>query len=259
MNMTSRWKSAVAAAGGAAVAAVAVIALSNGSTGPAGATVPPDTTTPGQSGAEDTATRSITVTGHGTVTVVPDIATLNAGVQATAPTAVEALDTVATNSQDLVATLTGLGIAEEDIQTSGLNLFPTFDSDGREITGYQASTSVNVTIRDVEAVGGVIDGLEGFVGEELTLGGISFGYDDPEAVLGDARSAAIENARTRAEQYATAAGAEVGEILRIVEGSTPQVFRDAGFAAEDAAAASVAIEPGTQDLAADVTVVFEMD
>ena len=79
-------------------------------------------------------------------------------------------------------------------------------------------------------------------------------------MLGDARTAAIENARTRAEQYAEAAGTEVGEIVRIVEGSPPQVFPvDAGFAADEAARASVAIEPGTQDLAADVTVVFAMD
>ena len=56
---------------------------------------------------------------------------------------------------------TALGIAEEDIQTSGLNLFPMFDSNGREITGYQASTNVNVTVRDVEAVGAVVDGLQG--------------------------------------------------------------------------------------------------
>ena len=89
----------------------------------------------------------------------------------------------------------GCGIAEEDIQTSGLSLWPTFGNDGREITGYQASTNVTSPIRDVEAVGAVVDALKGFVGEELTLGGISFSYDDPEAVLGEARTAAIDNAR----------------------------------------------------------------
>ena len=134
-----------------------------------------------------------------------------------------------------------------------------FGSNGQEITGYQASTSVNVTVRDVEAVGPVVDGLKAFVGEELTLGGISFSYDDPEAVLAEARTAAIENARVRAEQYAAAAGTEVGEILRIIEGSAPQTpVRSTEFAADEAARAQVAIEPGTQDLAADVTVVFAM-
>ena len=253
--MTSRLKIAAAAAGGAAVAAVAMLALSNGVTSPAGAT--PDTTVPDEV-AVDAPTRSITVTGHGTVTVVPDIASLNAGVQASAPTAVEALDSVSANSQDLVATLTGLGIAEEDIQTSGLSLYPMFGNDGRAITGYQAATNVNVTVRDVESVGEVVDGLKGFVGEELTLGGISFSYDDPEAVLEAARTQAIDNARTRAEQYAAAAGTDLGEIMRIVEGSAPQMPFPVEFAADEASRSQVAIEPGTQDLGADVTVVFAM-
>ena len=69
---------------------------------------------------------------------------------------------------------------------------------------------------------------------------------------------AIANARVRAEQYAEAAGAEVGDILRIVEGSVsdPVVFREAAPMAADAS--GVAIAPGSQDLSADVTVVFAM-
>ena len=105
----------------------------------------------------------------------------------------------------------------------------------------------------------MLDALKGFVGEELTLGGISFSYDDPDAVLGDARTAAIENAKTRAEQYATAAGTEVGAILRIIESTvpTPVFAREAAVPAGDAAAA-IAIEPGSQELAVDVSVVFAM-
>ena len=107
----------------------------------------------------------------------------------------------------------------------------------------------------------MLDGLQGLVGEELTLGGISFSYDDPEAVMADARTAAIENAKVRAGQYADAAGAELGEILRIVESSvaTPVFAREMSVAQDSAAGAPMAIEPGSQDLAADVSVVFAMD
>ena len=171
------------------------------------------------------------------------------------------MDTVSTKSQALVDTLKGLGIAAEDIQTSGLSLYPSFTNDGSTINGYQAATNVSVTVRDVTQVGAVLDGLKGFVGEELTLGGISFSYDDPEAVLAEARAAAIENATVRAGQYADAAGAELGEILRIVESSvaTPVFAREMSVAQDSAAAAPMAIEPGSQDLAADVSVVFAMD
>jgi uncharacterized protein YggE len=256
--MTSRWKIALASAAGAAVAAVAVIALSDRAFDDAGA-VPDDSVPSASETTGEAGERSITVSGHGTVQVIPDVANISAGVQANADSAVEAMDTMGTQSQALVDTLKGLGIAEEDIQTSGLSLWPTFGNDGQSVTGYQASTNVNVTIRDVDSVGEVVDALKGFVGEQLTLGGISFSYDDPEAVLGEARVAAIENARTRAEQFAEAAGTEVGEILRIVESTVPTPIFAREVAADMAQAApSVAIEPGSQDLAVDVTVVFAM-
>lgn len=255
--MTSRWNIALASAAGAALAAVAVIALSGRASEDATATPPDDSVPAGATTADDR--RTITVSGRGTVAVVPDIADISAGVQSQAPTAGEALDTIGTKSTALVDTLKGLGIAAEDIQTSGLSLYPNYGTNGTNINGYNASTNVSVTIREVDRVGEVVDALQGFVGEELTLGGISFSYDDPEAVLGDARTAAIGNARARAEQFATAADAELGEILRIIEGSVPTpIFARAEEFAADSAAPAVAIEPGSQDLAVDVSVVFEM-
>jgi uncharacterized protein YggE len=257
--MSTRWKTAMAAAGGAAVAAVAVIALSGRASEDAGATVPPDSTPTSTPVTGTTGDGTITVDGHGTVSVVPDTADLSTGVQAQADTATAALDTVGTSSQELIATLEGSGIATDDIRTSGLSLWPTYGNDGQRITGYQASTSVTATIREVSEVGAVVDALKGIVGEELTINGISFSYDDPESVLGEARAGAIANAKVRAEQYAAAAGAEVGAIVRIVEGSVsdPVVLREmaAGAPAMDS---SVAVAPGSQDLSADVTVVFAM-
>jgi uncharacterized protein YggE len=258
--MSTRWKTALAAAGGAAVAAVAVIALSGRASEDADATVPPDATPATTPVEGSTGEGTITVNGHGTVTVVPDTAELSTGVQAQADSATAALDTVGSSSQDLVSTLTGVGIAADDIQTSGLSLWPTYGDDGQRITGYQASTSVTATIRDVAHVGEVVDALKGSVGEELTINGISFSYDDPEAVLAEARAGAIANASVRAAQYAEAAGVEVGDVLRIIEGSVsdPIVVREMATAAP-AADQSVAVAPGSQELAADVTVTFEME
>jgi len=254
--MTTRWTAAVVAAIAAATGAVAVLATTAGSG--AGATVPPDSV-PGQDEESDTDRRTIVVNGRGTVTVTPDIANLSLGVQTTAPTGTEALDTVGEQSTALVATLTGLGIEDADVQTSGLNLYPQYGDDGVVVTGYNASVNVEVTVRDVTRVGEIVDGAQGFVGEGLTIGGISFSYDEPEAVLEDARIAAVENAAVRAGQYAEAAGVELGEVVRIIEpapsGPIPLDFAGR-FAADEAAGASVAVEPGSQELAADVTVVY---
>jgi uncharacterized protein YggE len=259
--MSNRWKLAIAGAVSAAVAAVAVIALSAWASEPAAAT--PDTTTtvpaPGGDGAT-TGERTITVSGHGTVSVVPDTADLMAGVQAQAATATEALDTVASKSQALIDTLKGTGIAAEDIQTAGLSLYPTYGNDGQNISGYQASTNVTATIDDVTTVGDVVDALKSLVGDQLTLQGVSFSYKDPEAVMADARTAALANAKVRAEQYAAAAGVELGGVLRIVETSvaSPVMYRELAAAAPAADSAKVAVEPGSQDLAADISVVYEM-
>jgi uncharacterized protein YggE len=255
--MSNRWKLAIAGAVSAAVAAVAVIALSTWASAPAAAVPDTTTTTPADPGATE---RTITVNGHGTVSVVPDTADLMAGVQAQAATATEALDTVGTKSQALIDTLKGTGIAPDDIQTAGLSLFPTYGNDGQNITGYQASTNVTATISDVTKVGDVVDALKSLVGEQLTLQGVSFSYQDPETVMAAARTAALANAKVRAEQYAEAAGVELGAVLRIVEGSvsSPVQFRELAGGAAPAADAKVAVAPGSQDLAADVNVVYAM-
>ncbi len=265
--MTNRWKLAIAGAVSAAVAAVAVIALSAWASPPAAAVPEPSTTAPVDLPAEPTAgdptgatERTITVSGHGTVSVVPDTADLMAGVQAQAATATDALETVGTKSQALIDTLKGSGIAAEDIQTAGLSLYPTYGNDGQNITGYQASTSVTATIDDVTKVGDVVDALKGLVGEQLTLQGVSFSYQEPETVMAEARTAALANAKVRADQYAKAAGVELGGVLRIVESSvaSPVMYRELAGAAPTAADSKVAVAPGSQDLAADVSVVYAM-
>ena len=94
---------------------------------------------------------------------------------------------------------------------------------------------MTATIDDVTKVGDVVDALKSLVGEELTLQGVSFSYKDPEAVMADARTAALANAKVRAEQYAEAAGVELGGVLRIVEGAspTPVQFRELAAAGAD--------------------------
>jgi uncharacterized protein len=252
--MNTRWKIAVASALAAGVAAVATAALVGGDNDVATATVPPDST----AATEKPPQRSITVTGHGTVDVVPDIADLSMGVQATAPTGKEVMTTVEQKSQQLVDALKRAGIDEKDIQTSGLSLYPNYSRNGNNITGYTASVDVDVRARDIDQVGELLDAVQGMVGEGLTIGGISFSYESPEAVLEQARVAAIDNARTRAQQYAGAAGAEVGDVLKIVEISSaaPPVPYEMRAAAADGA---IAIQPGSQELSADVSVVFAME
>ena len=247
--MTNRWKSTIcgAAAAGVAFAAMAFAAA------PGSVAAAPPTSEPASpaAGAEGT----ITVTGTGTVRVEPDTAVVTLGVQANAATGAEAMDQVNASSEALTEALIAEGIAEEDIQTSGLSLWTTTDDRG-EVNGYQASLSVNVTVRDITAVGPTIDAAQQAAGPGFTIGGVTFSFTDPESVLEPARVDAVELARTKAEQYAAAAGLTLGDVVSIVEGSaTPPIFDER----VEAAAADVAgpsISPGQLDLTVDVTVTF---
>ena len=252
--MNTRLKIAMVAAVSASLAAVAAITLVGGGDDRATATVPPDATEP----TEDPMERSITVTGHGTVKVTPDVADLWLGVQTTAKTGDAAMSTIETKSRDLVNRLKELGIAAEDIQTSGLSLYPNYGQNGRTINGYTASVDVSVRVRQIDRIGEQLDSIQALVGDELTIGGISFSYEDPEAVLEQARIAALENARARAGQYAAAAGTEVGEIVKIVETPAGGPIPYAMDMAAPEGEGRLAIEPGSQELVVDVSVVFAM-
>jgi uncharacterized protein YggE len=239
---------------GAAVVSLAAVA---GLPRIASATVPPTSGPPAPSpsaGGDGT----ITVAATGTVRVDPDTAVVTLGVQANAPTGAEAMELVNSSSAALTEALIDAGIAEDDIQTSGLNLWTTTDDRG-EINGYQASLSVTVTIRDIDAVGATIDAAQQAAGSGFTIGGVSFSFAEPETVLEEARIEAVELARTKAEQYAAAAGLTLGDVVGIVEaGSMPPIPVDATFrvTAEDAAAAGPSISPGQLDLTVDVSVTF---
>ena len=199
---------------------------------------------------------TITVAATGTVRVDPDTAVVTLGVQANAPTGAEAMEQITTSSAALTEALLDAGIAEEDIQTSGLNLWTTTDDRG-EVNGYQASLSVSVTIRDIAAVGSTIDAAQQAAGPGFTIGGVSFSFADPETVLEQARIDAVDLARTKAEQYAVAAGLTLGDVVAIVEaGSSPPIPVDARFEVAAADAAGPAISPGQLDLTVDVSVTF---
>ena len=159
--------------------------------------------------------RTITVTGQGSATVKPDIATVQLGVSVNRPTADAALQQANTSAAALIDALKGAGVADDDIVTSNLSIWPQWDNS--RVTGYTASNSVSVTVRDIDQTGPVIDAAAAAAGTDIAISGISFGLDDPEQVMSAARADAMANAAKRAGEFAAAAGAGVGTVLQISE------------------------------------------
>jgi len=208
--------------------------------------------------AEDAPRRTITVTATGNVTVEPDQARISSGVTSEAATAREALTRNSASMQKVIDELKGSGIDSKDIQTSSFRVEPRYtrpaEGHAPKIDGYTVSNEVQVLVRDLDKLGEIFDRL-------VTAGanrsaGLNFEVSKAETLLDDARKEAVANARRRAELYAAAAGAEVGEVLTITEGpgEPPRPI----FAARAMKAQAAPIERGTETLEASVTITWAL-
>ncbi len=204
----------------------------------------------------------ITVTGEGRVAAAPDMATIMLGVTTQADTADAALSDNSARVAEIMARLKEAGIADRDVQTSGLSLNPQFsyDSSGSDATpdilGFIASNNVTVRVRALDGLGSVLDTV--VKNGANTLNGLTFGLTAPEPVLDEARKLAVLEARRKAELYAAAAGLSLGPVLTIAESSgysepMPMFRADAAMSA-----GAVPVASGELGVSAMVTIEFEL-
>jgi uncharacterized protein YggE len=217
---------------------VAAAALALGATG---------TTTTAAATTSADPSAGVHVTGLGGVTGRPDVLRFTVGVEVTADTVDEALSQANAAAERLLATLRDRGIAEEDLQTAGVQVFPRYDDRGRQVTGYVVGEDVNVTVRDLDAAGETISAAVEAGGEAARLSGVTFALEDDEELLAAARERAFAQARTEAEQYADLVGRDLGEVLSVRETLQPSEPMAYAARAESAAgaAADVPLAPGS--------------
>jgi len=203
------------------------------------------------------ALHTITVTGTAAVTRVPDVARVSVGVSVTKPSVKAARDAVGKSMSAIIAGIKALGVDEKDIKTTSIDLSPQYNSGGTKIVGYRMSEQLQITVRDLDKAGDVVDTATAKGATEVN--GLWFEVGDPTRAMDEARAAAIAQARTSAKKMAAAAGVSVGAVVSISESSAsspgPYYY---GAAARDAAALTP-VERGTQDVQATVTVIFEID
>jgi uncharacterized protein YggE len=200
------------------------------------------------------------ISATGEVTRVPDLAIISAGVQTLQPTATGAIEENATRMERVRAALKRAGIADRDIQTSSINLYPDYRQDERtggnpQLIGYRAQNEVTVKFRDIANTGKILDALVAQGANQIN--GPMLSIDKPEAALDEARTQALANARSRAELYARATGKKVGRILAISEsgGGVPgPIYARAAMVAE-----SSKIDAGEQALSITLSVTFELE
>jgi hypothetical protein len=210
--------------------------------------------------AEEVVSRFITMNGHGEVRRAPDLATISMGVTTQAEMAAAALDANSQTMQVMLSALKQTGIADNDVQTTDFLVQPRLDYGNNtgqppKTVGYDVTNQVTVTVRDLSALGAILD--KAVQSGSNQVSGISFSVKNPESALDEARQKAVADAVRKAEVYAAAAGVRLGRIMSISEstampGPVPMRAR-----AMDAAAAPP-IAAGEQTLGLDVTINWEI-
>ena len=200
------------------------------------------------------------VTAEGRTTRTPDLATLRAGVVTQAATASQAFSANSRQMAAVIAAVRKAGVAPRDLQTASVSLQPQYRYEPNQapvLTGYQASNTVTVRLRDIAQAGSVVDALVTAGANQVD--GPTLSLAEPDAALDEARRDAVARARARADLYAKAAGLSVVRVLSIAEngaeaGPTPPPMMMARERAD--AAPQTEIAPGERDVTARLSVRF---
>lgn len=199
----------------------------------------------------------VEVTGVGHATAVPDVLHAHLAGHAVAATVGEAFEKANSSSRQMVAALRSHGVADQDLRTTEIHLYPAENEKLRIASGYSATVSVQAVLRDLSDAGTVLAAVVAAGGDASRINGVSLAHSAPEGALTEARAAAWEDAVSQAEQYASLAARSLGPIRSIREEGYPGYSRGRQLSgAVDFSAAH--IEAGSEAITIAVTVRWEL-
>jgi uncharacterized protein YggE len=206
---------------------------------------------------------TISVTGTGKTSLIPDRFSFTAGVQTTAPTVEEAVNQNNTKIASVIAALKKAGATDQEIRTSNFSIYPQQvyeQGQPPRVTGYQASNQVVVTKKDIAVAGRLLQvALNAGVNE---TSGLNFEVSDPARGRDQGLKAAFDDAHAKAALLAQAAGRTLGRAMMITEGAEvgppPRPMPVSVMAAKGEMITQVPLESGTREVAYTISVVFEM-
>lgn len=218
------------------------------------------------------ATDTITVQGSGQATLPPDVARISFTVQNTAAAVADAQSATTKQANAAIDFVKKQGIAEKDVKTLSYNISPQYSypnpCTGKvcpvyigspKITGYQVSETIQVTMRDLSAVGAMLGGL-GNLGVQ-NVQGPAFALDDSTAGNAAARADAIAKARTQAMLLSEQLGVRLGKIVNFSESSggyPSPMYASGGMMSAKSDVAAPTVPVGENTYTASVSVTYEI-
>ncbi|MGH8890348.1 MAG: SIMPL domain-containing protein [Acidothermaceae bacterium] len=209
------------------------------------------------------ANQGISVAGTGRVTGTPNLLRMQSSVNVTKPDVNSAMQVANTTMANVQKTLKSDGVADADLQTSGLSVQPNYNySDkGAQLTGYTVSENLSVVLRDLTKAGTIISDAATAGGNALQIGSATLDLDGDSALIAQARQQAFADAKAKAQAYATAAGRSLGAVVSISESTNdqPQPMMFNAPMAAAASAPAVPIQAGSQDVTVTTNVTWSLN
>ena len=174
------------------------------------------------------ATRYITLSSTGSVTVVPDAVRINANVTIVAGSTKEATAATATAAAAVRVALLANGIAKADIATQSISVYPEYEytqERGSQIIGYRATQNFVVKVKKADTAGVVVDAVIAACGDAVQLHGVTPFVSDTSKAIESARTVAVKSAKSKAKSYAKLLGIKLGRVNYLVEDSSPIAYR----------------------------------
>jgi uncharacterized protein YggE len=211
---------------------------------------------------------TISVTGEGKVTAVPDIAAVTLGMQTKRMDSADSAKQQLEKVMDAVfKAVKALGVEEKDISVQYLSLNPIYDwtQTGQIFRGFEASQSLRVKVRKLDTISDVVSVATKAGANQV--GGVEFTIDDPKALQAQAREKAIADAKGQAEKLADQLGVRLDDIISFSEGGgyyppMPYARMDAmGMTGGggDMVKESIPLPAGEQEITVNVTMTYSID
>lgn len=241
----------VAGAAGLAITALLVSACS-----PAATTVVAPTATP---------PRTVAVTSTGSAEAVPDAAKAQLTVQTQDPSSAKAAQQAAAEAATkVIDALKAAGVDEKDIATQAIQVGPVYNytnDGGQQLIGYQASQTIEVTMRDLDTAGATLDAVVKAGGNAARIDSLTPYVTDPSIAAGKAREQAVQIAQKQAEQYADLLGFDLGPVASVSEATTTPVQPPVAFAESagaDAQKVATPIQAGTTEVTVTLNITWSI-
>ncbi len=205
---------------------------------------------------------TITVTGFGRAHGDPDMAQITIGVNV----ANEDVGVAVAESNEVMEALTELmasmGLDEADIQTVNFSIWGEEQWDPqtgerREQRLYRVDSTLQLKVRQIDNLGEILEAA--IDNGANNIHGLNFSIQDPEALVDEARAAAVQDARRRAEQLAAELGVSLGDVVIVEEVSGGPAFPmfEGAFMGMGGGGDEPPISEGSMSVSSSVLVTFE--